>query len=103
MNRRIGVVVLAAVAAALRFRRCSAREESNDVAPAAQAGKVERAVSAKREDPRKLQRASLAGTVTDKATKLPLARAQVCADGWSHDTPSDVFKDPTCVVAEAVP
>ncbi|MDQ3340914.1 MAG: carboxypeptidase regulatory-like domain-containing protein [Myxococcota bacterium] len=103
MKRRIGVaVVLAAVAAGLLFWRCSSRETKN-AAPAAQtknAGTVGSAVTPRREDPRKLQRASIAGTVTDKATKRPLAGAQICADGWSHDTPSDVFKDPTCVVAD---
>ena len=103
--KRVGVVVvLIAVVAGLVLWRCQARDGAKRGAPAAQATRgtgAAGAATAKREDPRKLARASIAGTVTDQATKLPIAGAQVCADGWSHDVAGEVFRDPTCVVTDA--
>jgi protocatechuate 3,4-dioxygenase beta subunit len=103
MKRRIGVaVILAAVAAALLVWRCAGGSKSTRTTatkPTTSASTTG-GTTAKRQDPRTLKRASIAGTITDKATKQPLPRAQVCADGWSHDAPGDVFKEPTCVVAD---
>lgn len=109
MRRRIGVVVgLAAIVAALVFWRCSSSGSHTGAAARSTAGAAPhgtgtagRAVTPKRADPRTLQRGSIAGAVTDKQTKQPLAGARVCADGWSHDAPGDVFKDPTCVDSDA--
>ena len=105
--KRIGVVVgLAAVVAALLFWRCSSGSSSKKSSSTkGQSGQTPgthgSAVTPKRQDPRTLKRGSIAGTITDKATKQPLANARVCADGWSHDAPGDVFKDPTCADADA--
>src|SRR5687768_5213649 len=102
--KRIGVVVgLAAVLAVVLLWRCSgSNEKARAKQPAAghQAATTGSAVTPKRVDPRKLERGSIAGTITDKATKQPIAGAKVCADGWSHDAPGDVFNDPTCVVTD---
>lgn len=71
--------------------------------PAGRAGHVDdlaRGARARRVDPRTLDRATIAGRVTDRA-KRPIAGATVCADGWSRDAPGDVFERPTCVRADA--
>jgi protocatechuate 3,4-dioxygenase beta subunit len=102
--KRIGVVVgLAVVLAVVLFWRCSgSNEKAGAKKPAAghPAAATGSAVTPKRVDPRTLERGSIIGTITDKATKLPIHGATVCADGWSHDAPGDVFNDPTCVVTD---
>ena len=100
------VVALLAVVLGLAFWRLAGREGAKHDAPVVQRKGVAgtttgSAVTPKRQDPRTLQRGSLAGTITDKATKQPLAGARVCVDGWSHDAPGDVFKDPTCADTDA--
>jgi protocatechuate 3,4-dioxygenase beta subunit len=106
MKRTIGVVVAVGVLLALILWRCSggggskhgtATVGKKGVNGASMTGL---AVTPKREDPRKLKRGSIAGTITDKA-KQPIAGARVCADGWSYDAPADAFADPTCVDADA--
>lgn len=103
--KRIGVVVgLAVVLAVVLYARCGGSQPASTAKrPAAGqqtgAGGTS-AVTPKRVDPRTLDRGSIAGTITDNATKQPIAGAKVCADGWSHDAPGDVFSDPTCAVAD---
>jgi Carboxypeptidase regulatory-like domain/PDZ domain len=103
--KRIGVVVgLAVVLALVLVWRCSnAKQPAGAKKPAAghQASPTGNAVTPERVDPRTLARGSIAGTITDAATKQPIAGAKVCADGWSHDAPGDVFDDPTCTVTDA--
>ena len=107
MKRRIGVVVaFLVVVLGLVVWRLAGRDAKHDARVVQSKGVTSSptsgsAVTPERQDPRTLQRGSIAGTITDKATTQPVAGARVCADGWSHDAPGDVFKDPTCVDADA--
>lgn len=51
-------------------------------------------------DPKTLARGTLAGTVTDEAG-APIAQAQVCAQGQSHELDGELLRAPTCVTTDA--
>lgn len=51
-------------------------------------------------DPAALRRGSIAGTVRTAANQ-PVAFARVCVDGWSEELPDELFRTPSCVVANA--
>ncbi len=105
MKRTAVVVGLLALVLGLGLWRCSAAKKpgGHGGGPTVQSKTVASGATPtiKERDPRKLQKASIAGTVTDKATKQPLAGARVCADGWSQDAPGDLFRDPICVDTDA--
>lgn len=54
-----------------------------------------------RPDPQSIARGSIAGTVTDDATKAPIAHARVCLDGDSDELPEELLREPFCTETDA--
>jgi len=52
-------------------------------------------------DPRKLARASISGSVTDAATKAPIANARVCGDPSATALSEQDVREPSCAVTDA--
>ncbi|HSS02048.1 MAG TPA: carboxypeptidase-like regulatory domain-containing protein [Kofleriaceae bacterium] len=107
MKRRVGaVLVFVVIAVALLRWRCH-RANDSGLAPATSAAKPTdawRASSASaraRPDPKSPATGSLAGTITDAATHAPIAGAEVCADGWSSELPTELLEEPFCVQSDA--
>lgn len=109
MRRRVGVgfvVVIVVVAAALLVWRCNrvtgrGAPQGTSVAPGATWRASGSAARAHSPVPRPPASASLAGTITDAATRAPIAGAQVCADGWSTELASELLREPVCADSDA--
>ena len=97
-----GVVVLIAILAiALWHSRSGTAADTAASSPApAGASHATTAAPLVRPDPRKLDRGSIAGTITDEA-KRPIANARVCVDAGSRALPGDLTRDPRCVETDA--
>jgi protocatechuate 3,4-dioxygenase beta subunit len=96
------VFAVAVVGCAMFLWRCHGGAES-DTAKAASAT-ADRAIASTnavrlKPDPRTLDRASIAGTITDDA-KAVVPRARVCAKASSHDVPGDLVHDMKCTSAD---
>jgi protocatechuate 3,4-dioxygenase beta subunit len=102
-KRRVAVaaVVVSAIAAFVLWKwqgsapAAEATTQAQGVSQSSQA-----AALAKREDPRKLERASISGTITDE-DKKPIAGARVCADAASHQLSEELVRDPRCTQTDA--
>jgi protocatechuate 3,4-dioxygenase beta subunit len=107
MNRKVAVVVgvVAVVIAIVLWRsRGGGDAGSSNHAGAVSAKPVAGSLATaavKRPDPQKLARGSLAGTITDEATKAPLAHARVCAAGTSHELADELLREPACIDSDA--
>jgi protocatechuate 3,4-dioxygenase beta subunit len=95
-----GGVIVAIAIAAIALWHCRPADSTGDVATNESAAPSLASPAAARSDPRTLERASIAGTVTDD-TKAAIPRARVCADGTSPDVPDDVLHDPSCTETDA--
>jgi protocatechuate 3,4-dioxygenase beta subunit len=97
------VVVVAVVACAVVLWKCRGGSDS-DAARTGSSTAGDRTASTAnairaKPDPRTLDRASIAGTITDD-TKAPVPHARVCATASSHELPADVVRDPRCANAD---
>src|SRR5512140_3740420 len=101
-RKALGVAVLLAAIAAVTFWK------THGAAPAihatSTAGSVSSGQPGTRErakaDPRTLERASIAGTVTDE-DHAPIAGARVCADATSSHISGELVRDPRCTQTDA--
>jgi protocatechuate 3,4-dioxygenase beta subunit len=101
MKRRFGVggLVLIALLAIVFWRWRSGDSERKDLTAAKSVTGGPVVASAPKPDPRTLERASIAGTVSDEA-HAPVPHARVCIDAESNDLPPDLTRDPRCTNAD---
>ncbi|HEY3803935.1 MAG TPA: carboxypeptidase regulatory-like domain-containing protein [Kofleriaceae bacterium] len=99
-RRRLGIVVgalaLLAAVAVWMLHRAGGHRQANEKPSASFA----HTFAPERIDPRKLERASIAGTIRDEAGK-PIAGARVCADASTTDLPYELVRDPRCTMTDA--
>ncbi|HEU0032266.1 MAG TPA: carboxypeptidase regulatory-like domain-containing protein [Kofleriaceae bacterium] len=106
MKHRVPIVAgVAAVIVALVIWQCHGSRDSTSGGTAAGSARDPRVVDTTgtraRPDPKTVARGSIAGTITDEATKAPLAKARVCATGQSDELSEDLFADASCVETDA--
>ena len=106
MNRRLGTGVgVAAVVLAVLLWRCHGSHETATTtgsAGSARAVATHATAAAKpRPDPKAIARGSIAGTVTDEATRAPIAHAHVCVGGDSNELPEELLREPFCTETDA--
>ena len=103
MNRRTALAgfVLLSVLALVLWRWHSGNSEREDLKAAKPVAGASLGMPAQHPhaDPRTLERASIAGTVTDEG-HAPVPRARVCVDASSNDLPPDLIRDPRCTTAD---
>ncbi|MDB4958896.1 MAG: hypothetical protein JWO36_6465 [Myxococcales bacterium] len=102
MQRRVGLgaVVLVALLALVFWCWRSTESERKDLSAAKTVtGAPARGATQPHPDPRKVERASIAGTITDE-DHAAIAHARVCVDASSHDLPGDLQRDPRCTNAD---
>ncbi len=95
-----GVVVLCAILAVALWHSRSGTAADAPASPTAARSGAAAATAVVRSDPRKLDRASIAGTITDDA-KAPIAHARVCVDATSRALPAEITRRPRCVESDA--
>src|SRR5262245_21971991 len=108
MRRRVGagfalaVVIVGAFIVWRSYRRTDHHAASGTSATAAEPWKASGSRARSRKlDAKTPATASLAGAITDAATRAPIAGAEVCADGWSTELASELLREPFCASSDA--
>jgi protocatechuate 3,4-dioxygenase beta subunit len=103
-KRRLAVVaLLIAVVAAFalwKWRGAAPAAEATASTPAAGPAASAAMVDRTRPDPRKLERASISGTITDE-DHHPIGNARVCADATTEKLSGQLVRDPRCTTSDA--
>src|SRR5690242_668684 len=102
MKRKAGVVavVVLAVVAIVWWRTRGGSSHAGPSGAAQSGGPAQAALHRDaRIDPRTVQRASIAGTVTDE-DHAPVPHARVCAEGAGRHLPSALVRDAHCAAAD---
>jgi protocatechuate 3,4-dioxygenase beta subunit len=103
-KRKVGVVAaviaLCAAFALWRWRGSQPATEATGTAKVVSSSAATSAAERARQDPRKLERASISGTIADDDHK-PIANARVCADATSDKISAELVRDPRCTLSDA--
>jgi protocatechuate 3,4-dioxygenase beta subunit len=103
MKRRLGIAgaVLAALAALLLWWWHGGPRGADGTSAASTIGTATTGLAPqlRHQDPRKLDRASVEGTIMDD-DHAPIAHARVCVDLASNDLPDELQRDPHCTFAD---
>ncbi|MBL0220764.1 MAG: carboxypeptidase regulatory-like domain-containing protein [Myxococcales bacterium] len=108
-KQRTGAALgFAAIVIALLVWRCRGIEHTTSgttaagsATTAAPTGDHATAASKPRPDPTRVEKASIAGTITIDDTKAPAQGVRVCASGESRDYADELLREPMCAVTDA--